>query len=98
MSSDTALLCRSSYREKALPSSQPGQRLAAYVARRGIKAEIAEVRSAGRPIAEVLPGHAQDIGAGLIGEYSHSRTREFVLGGATAGILGELTVAALLSH
>jgi nucleotide-binding universal stress UspA family protein len=67
---------------------------------RGIKAEVAELRSGGGPIAEALQGHAQDIGADFIvmGAYGHSRMREFVLGGATAGILGELKVAALLSH
>ena len=34
----------------------------------------------------------------VMGGYGHSRLREFVLGGATRGILQSMTVPALMSH
>jgi nucleotide-binding universal stress UspA family protein len=86
--------------EKSLPADRPAERLAAYLACRGIRTELAAVRNAGHTIGETLQLHARNAGAGLIvmGAYGHSRLREFVLGGATAGILGDLQTTALLSH
>jgi len=34
----------------------------------------------------------------VMGGYGHSRLREFVLGGATRGILSSMTVPTLMSH
>ncbi|EKF39852.1 hypothetical protein NA8A_23859, partial [Nitratireductor indicus C115] len=34
----------------------------------------------------------------IMGGYGHSRLRDFVLGGATAGVLGDLRLPVLLSH
>jgi nucleotide-binding universal stress UspA family protein len=34
----------------------------------------------------------------VMGGYGHSRLREFILGGATRGILAEMTVPVLMSH
>jgi nucleotide-binding universal stress UspA family protein len=34
----------------------------------------------------------------VMGGYGHSRLREFVLGGATRGILAAMTVPVLMSH
>jgi nucleotide-binding universal stress UspA family protein len=34
----------------------------------------------------------------VMGAYGHSRLREFVLGGVTRTILGEMTVPVLMSH
>ena len=34
----------------------------------------------------------------VMGGYGHSRLREFVLGGATRGILGSMTVPVLMAH
>jgi nucleotide-binding universal stress UspA family protein len=33
-----------------------------------------------------------------MGGYGHSRLREFILGGATRGILGAMTLPTLMSH
>ena len=86
--------------EKALPDEDPGSRLAEYVSRHDIQATVARVQSRGRPIAETLQKHAQEIGAGLLvmGGFGHSRMRDFVLGGATGGILKDLRLPVLLSH
>jgi nucleotide-binding universal stress UspA family protein len=48
----------------------------------------------------MILSHAADTGADLLvmGGYGHSRLREFVLGGATRGILESMTVPVLMSH
>ena len=86
--------------EKALPDEDPGSRLAEYLARHDIEATVARVQSRGRPISETLQEHAREIGAGMLvmGGFAHSRMRDFVLGGATNGILRNLRLPVLLSH
>lgn len=86
--------------EKTLPHDDPGSRLAEYLSRHDISATVAQVQSRGRPIAETLQKHAQEIGAGVLvmGGFGHSRMRDFVLGGATSGILKDLQLPVLLSH
>ena len=86
--------------EKALPDDNPAKRLAECLARRGITATVSQVQGRGRPVAETLQAHASEIGAGLIimGGFAHSRMRDFVLGGTTAGILKDLRLPVLLSH
>ena len=51
-------------------------------------------------VANVILSHAADCGASMIvmGGYGHSRLREFVLGGATRGILSTMTVPVFMSH
>jgi nucleotide-binding universal stress UspA family protein len=34
----------------------------------------------------------------VMGAYGHTRVRELILGGATRGILGSMTVPVLMSH
>lgn len=86
--------------EKSLPEENPGLKLADYLDRRGITAPVALVQAWQRPIARVLQDHALEIGADfmVIGAFGHSRMRDFVMGGATAGILRDLKLPVLLSH
>ena len=51
-------------------------------------------------IENVILSYAADNGADFLvmGGYGHSRLREFVLGGATRGILGAMTAPVLMSH
>ena len=86
--------------KKELPSSKVGQQLADHIARHNIAADIAKTNSDGRAVAETLQDYAHEIKAGLLvmGAFAHSRMRDFVLGGATSGILKNLRVPALLSH
>lgn len=87
--------------EKKLPHNDPAAQLAAYLARRDIKAAVANVEGGRyRPIAELLQEHAQKIDAGLMimGAFGHSRVRDFVLGGATNGVLSDLRLPVLLAH
>lgn len=86
--------------EKALPDPDPGGRLADYLGHHGIHAATSGIRTGDRPIADTLQSHALEIGAGMIvmGGYGHSRMREFVLGGATGGVLNDLRIPVLLAH
>lgn len=86
--------------EKPLPEEAPGSRLADYLARHEIRAKVARVQSHGRPVAQALQEHARETGADMlvVGAFGHSRIRDFVLGGATSGLLRQLQLPVLLSH
>lgn len=86
--------------EKQIAEQQPAERLVDHLKRRGIKAEARAVSSNGRPIGQTLQDEALADKAGLLvlGGYGHSRLRDFVLGGATKGVLDDLRVPVLLSH
>lgn len=86
--------------EKALSEDDPAQKLVDYLARHDIHTAVAQVQTKRRPIAETLQEHASDIGADIMvmGAFGHSRMRDFVLGGATGGILRDLRLPVLLSH
>ena len=51
-------------------------------------------------VSNVILSYAADCAADFIvmGGYGHSRLREFVLGGATRGILESMTVPVLMAH
>jgi nucleotide-binding universal stress UspA family protein len=86
--------------EKTLPEKNPALKLAEYLDLHNIKAEVVLVQGQRHPIARVLQNHAKEIGADMMvmGAFGHSRMRDFVLGGATTGILRELELPVLLSH
>jgi nucleotide-binding universal stress UspA family protein len=96
----TAVTIASVVDEKALPDMNPGMRLADYLAHRGVAASVARIEGRGRPIADILQEAARDRGAGLLvmGGFGHSRLRDFVLGGATSGVLRNPRLPILLSH
>jgi nucleotide-binding universal stress UspA family protein len=86
--------------EKALPAGNPAARLAEHLARHGIAAAVSVVEGQGKPVGAALQGHARDIGADMLvmGAFGHSRLRDFVMGGATKGVLHDLKLPVLLSH
>ncbi|MEW6639561.1 MAG: universal stress protein [Pseudomonadota bacterium] len=77
-----------------------GLEIGRHLARHGLKVEVEVVPAAGIGVADVITSHIADCGASLLvmGGYGHSRLREVVLGGATRGILKEMTVPVLMSH
>jgi nucleotide-binding universal stress UspA family protein len=78
----------------------PGADIAHHLARHRVKAELHRIVSVDLDVANTILSHAADAGTDLIvmGGYGHSRLREFVLGGATRGILASMTVPTLMSH
>lgn len=86
--------------EKPLKEKDTGERLANELLKRGFNAEAVPTEAEDRPIDETLQQAAIDKGCQLLvmGGYGHSRIRDFVLGGATEGVLTELRMPILLSH
>ncbi|WP_245494273.1 universal stress protein [Mesorhizobium sp. M4B.F.Ca.ET.017.02.2.1] len=86
--------------EKPLPGQDIGERLAQGLRTRGLVAEAASIQAGARSIATAIQEYALEIGGKLLvmGGYGHSRVRDFVLGGATEGILSDLRLPILLSH
>jgi nucleotide-binding universal stress UspA family protein len=78
----------------------PGADLGQHLARHGLKVEVKRITATDIDVASTLLSYAADSSADFIvmGGYGHSRLREFVLGGATRGILEAMTVPVLMSH
>ena len=74
--------------------------IALYLARHGVKAEVARTVSAGIGIGNTLLSRAADYEANLLvmGAYGHSRVRELLLGGTTRTVLTSMTLPVLMSH
>lgn len=77
-----------------------GVDIALHIARHGLKVELRRINAGDVDVANVILSDVADRDADLIvmGGYGHSRLREFVLGGATRGILSSMTVPTLMSH
>lgn len=86
--------------EKPLSGSDLAGALASSLTKRGFNASPIEITLGKRTIAEALQDTALSNGAQLLamGGFGHSRIRDFVLGGATNGILTRLRLPILLSH
>ena len=78
----------------------PGADVAHHLARHGLKVEVERIVSPDLDVANTLLSHAADSSADfmVMGGYGHSRLREFILGGATRGILTTMTIPTLMSH
>lgn len=86
--------------EKVLPREDIGDRLAHGLMARGLRAKAESVHAGGNEIGAALQDHAMRINGSLLvmGGWGHSRIRDFVLGGATEGILSDLRLPVLMSH
>lgn len=85
---------------RAKSDEVPGIDLGQHLARHGLKVEVKRITSPDIDVASTILSYAADSSADMIvmGGYGHSRLREFVLGGATRGILESMTVPVLMSH
>ncbi len=86
--------------EKALRGSGIAQTLASSLELRGYTARAVDITLDGRTIAAALQDSARSEGAQLLamGGFGHSRLRDFILGGATKGVFGDLRMPVLLAH
>jgi nucleotide-binding universal stress UspA family protein len=87
-------------REQGPRNDLPGVDIAHHLARHKLQVDLKRIVASDIDVTSALLSHAADIGADMIvmGGYGHSRLREFVLGGATRGILESMTVPVLMSH
>ncbi|MFC7054251.1 universal stress protein [Hansschlegelia quercus] len=74
--------------------------VAAWLARHGANSRPLVRAGELSSVAEELLDVADDLGAGLVvsGAYGHSRTREWIFGGATRDLLETASIPLLLSH
>jgi nucleotide-binding universal stress UspA family protein len=86
--------------EKPLDSGDVSESLASVLRERGRDARSRVVPLEGRAIGVALQDAALDARAQLLamGGFGHSRLRDFILGGATQGVLGDLRLPVLMSH
>jgi nucleotide-binding universal stress UspA family protein len=84
----------------AADRSDPGGDLSLWLARQGVRAEIAVLSRSQPRIGDILMRFAQDRGAEalVMGAYGHSRLREAVLGGATRDLLREVPLPLLMAR
>ncbi len=77
-----------------------GADLGQHLARHGMKVVVKRITSPDIDVPSTILSYAADSSTDMIvmGGYGHSRLREFVLGGATRGILESMTVPVLMSH
>ena len=78
----------------------PGADLALFLARHGVKAEVATQSGVKLDVGEFILSRAADLSADLLvmGAYAHPRLREVVFGGVTQTIMRHMTVPVLMSH
>ena len=86
--------------EKSLSRSDLADALASSLEKRGLSATPLGITLGQKTIAETLQDTALSEGAQLLamGGFGHSRIRDFILGGATKGVLTQLQLPTLLSH
>lgn len=85
---------------------EPGRRvpditgLKTYLSRHGINARFVEARVKGSEVGSYILNGVRDCGAGalVMGAYTHSRLREFVLGGATNHVSAHASIPVLMAH
>jgi nucleotide-binding universal stress UspA family protein len=79
---------------------QPGQNVAAHLARRGHDVEVRNVDSMGRATGHAIAEEALAFGADLLvlGAYGHSRLREMMFGGATRDLMRACPIPMLMAH
>jgi nucleotide-binding universal stress UspA family protein len=77
-----------------------GTGLGEHLARHNLNVEIKRLIAADMNVSDVILSYAADCGASFVvmGGYGHSRLREFILGGATRGMLQSMTVPVLMAH
>lgn len=78
----------------------PGFDVGRFLLRHGVRVTVDPVKSNGRATADVIIDYAVSNRHDLIvlGAYSHSRSRELVLGGVTRYLLAQSPVPLLISH
>jgi nucleotide-binding universal stress UspA family protein len=85
---------------RAKSDELPGADMAEHLAHHGLKVELKRLVAADVDVPNVVLSYVADNSADFIvmGGYGHSRLREFILGGATRGILTSMTVPVMMSH
>ena len=86
--------------EKQLAQPNLAETLVSWLEKRGFGAASVRVSAGGQSISDALQQATLSSGSQMLamGGFGHSRVRDFVLGGATKGVLARLKIPVLLSH
>ena len=86
--------------EKLHLPGDPGADLAVYLSRHGVNVSVQKIASTEEGVSDALIKYVEANGNDLVvmGGYGHSRVREFVLGGATRGMLESMPIPCLMAH
>jgi len=78
----------------------PTDDMVAHLKRHGVKAEAMRVKVSEGDVGRLLLTTAKDLGADLLvmGDFHHSRWREFILGGVTLTVLEQATIPLFMAH
>ncbi|MGX1307478.1 nucleotide-binding universal stress UspA family protein [Amorphus suaedae] len=81
-------------------AGEPGADVALYLSRHGLDVSIEQVPAVSGDVSAALLNFVSDRGVDIavMGGYGHSRFREFVVGGATRGMLDAMTVPVVMAH
>jgi nucleotide-binding universal stress UspA family protein len=81
-------------------SERPASLVQEYLVEHEIESEVHWRASDGRPAADAILDHAEELGSGIIvaGAFGHNRLREMLLGSATRTLLEKSSRPLLLSH
>jgi nucleotide-binding universal stress UspA family protein len=77
-----------------------GLEMAKHLARHEVKIDFRTTLAINIDVSNAILSHAAECSASMIvmGGYGHSRMREFILGGATRGMLSRMTIPVFMSH
>lgn len=86
--------------DRAAHGEAPGADIGLYLARHGVRVEVAAIEGTELDAGNALLSRAADLSIDLIvmGAYGHSRVSELVLGGVTRTMLESMTAPVLMSH
>lgn len=81
-------------------AAEAGADLARHLARHGLSVDLKFVPSGDLDVANTILAYVGDTRPDLVvmGGYGHSRLREFLMGGATRGMLQSMTAPVLMAH
>ena len=84
----------------SVTDANPGDDMALYLARHGIKVTVENCSDTDRSVGEVITAYADTVDADLIvmGAYSHSRFRDWLIGSTTRDILSLTGRTILMAH
>ena len=86
--------------EKKKSPDLAGADIAGYLSRHDLKVNVRSIENSTGDVGQTILSFAADEEADwmVMGAYGHSRLREFLLGGATRGILASMTMPVLMAH
>jgi nucleotide-binding universal stress UspA family protein len=86
--------------EKPIKSTSTAADIDKYLGAHKVRYTLHQISAGKEAVANLLQQHAQEVGACVLvmGCYGHSRAQEFLLGGASRGVIRDPGLPVLLSH